>query len=192
MALTTLLDVSGMIGNTTSGLNLRIGDIVTNETYIKIVGSGTTEGYVGINTVDPQYNLDINGYTNSINLSVTNLSEFLDASVNNILSYHTIQQDSTVILDNGKNIKNLFSAQVSDIEISGNKITSLESSDKLVLMGDVGVGDSPDDNFKFDVSGNIQVRNYLNTNHIQSYTNDEIYIHNDVLSYYYFVIDIED
>lgn len=181
MALTTLLDVSGMIGNTTSGLNLRIGDIVTNETYIKIVGSGTTEGYVGINTVDPQYNLDINGDTNSINLSVTNLSEFLDASVNNILSYHTIQQDSTVILDNEKNIKNLFSAQVSDIEISGNKITSLESSDKLVLMGDVGVGDSPDDNFKFDVSGNIQVRNYLNTNHIQSYTNDEIYIHNDVL-----------
>ena len=179
--LTTLLDVSGMIGNTTSGLNFRIGDIVTNDTYIKIVGSGTTEGFVGINTSSPAYNLDINGDTNSINLSVTNLSEFLDISVNNILSYHTIKQDNLVIMDNQKNIKNIFSAQVADIELSGNTITSLETNDNLVIMGNVGVGDTPDDNFMFDISGDIQVRNYLNTNHIQSYTDDEIYVHSDFL-----------
>ena len=97
------------------------------------------KGYVGINTVSPSYHLDINGDTNSINLSVTNLSEFLDVSINNILTYHTIKQDDIVIMDN-QNIKNLFSAQVADIELSGNVITSLESSDKLVIMGDVGVG----------------------------------------------------
>ena len=151
-SLKTLLDVSGIIGNQTSGLNFRIGDIVTNDTYIKILGSGVKKGYVGINTVSPSYHLDINGDTNSINLSVTNLSEFLDVSINNILTYHTIKQDNLIIMDNEKNIKNLFSAQVADIELSGNVITSLESSDKLVIMGNVGVGDSPDDNFKFDVS----------------------------------------
>ena len=180
-ALKTLLDVSGIIGNQTSGLNFRIGDIVANDTYIKILGSGVKKGYVGINTVSPSYHLDINGDTNSINLSVTNLSEFLDVSINNILTYHTIKQDDIVIMDNQKNIKNLFSAQVADIELSSNVITSLESSDKLVIMGNVGVGDNPDDNFKFDVSGNIQVRNYLNTNHIESYTNNEIYIHSHVI-----------
>ena len=35
-SLKTLLDVSGIIGNQTSGLNFRIGDIVANDTYIKI------------------------------------------------------------------------------------------------------------------------------------------------------------
>ena len=159
-ALKTLLDVSGIIGNSTTGLNFRIGDIISNETYIKIIGTGGNKGYVGINTVTPQYNLDINGQTNSINLSVTNLSEFLDVNINNILTYHTVKQDGFVILDNQKNIKNLFSAQVANIELSGNTITTLESNNKLVLKGDFGVGDTPDDNFKFDVSGNIQVRNY--------------------------------
>ena len=62
--LKTLLDVSGIIGNITTGINFRIGDVVTNDTYIKIVGSGTTKGYVGINTISPNYNLDINGDTN--------------------------------------------------------------------------------------------------------------------------------
>ena len=77
--LKTLLDVSGIIGNQTTGLNFRIGDIVGNDTYIKILGSGV-KGYVGINTLTPSYNLDING-THSINLSVTNLSEFLDVQL---------------------------------------------------------------------------------------------------------------
>lgn len=179
--LKTLLDVSGIIGNITTGINFRIGDVVTNDTYIKIVGSGTTKGYVGINTISPNYNLDINGDTNSINLSVTNLSEFLDVSVNNILTYHTIQQSNDIILDNKKNIKNLFSAQVADIELSGNNITSLETNNNIVIKGNIGIEDTPDNGFNFDVSGNIQIRDYLNTNHIQSYTNDEIYIHNDVL-----------
>ena len=179
--LKTLLDVSGMIGNSTTGLNFRIGDVVSNQTYIKVIGSGVKKGYVGINTISPEYNLDISGDTNSVNLSVTNLSEFLDVSVNNILTYHTIKHSDDIILDNAKNIKNLFSAQVADIELSGNTITSLETSNNLVIMGNVGVGDTPDDNFKFDISGNIQVRDYLNTNHIQCYTNDEIYIHSDIL-----------
>ena len=53
--LKTLLDVSGIIGNITTGINFRIGDVVTNDTYIKIVGSATTKGYVGINTISPVF-----------------------------------------------------------------------------------------------------------------------------------------
>ena len=53
--LKTLLDVSGMIGNSTTGLNFRIGDVVSNQTYIKVIGSGVKKGYVGINTISPVY-----------------------------------------------------------------------------------------------------------------------------------------
>jgi len=90
MSIRSLLDVSGLIGNTTTGLNFRIGDITSSQNYIKIVGSGTSTGYIGINTDDPNYQLDISGHTNSTNLSVTSSSEMYDLSVNNILNYHSI------------------------------------------------------------------------------------------------------
>jgi len=182
MSIRSLLDVSGLIGNTTTGLNFRIGDITSSQNYIKIVGSGTSTGYIGINTDDPNYQLDISGHTNSTNLSVTSSSEMYDLSVNNILNYHSIYQGNFEILDSGRNLKDLSSIHVAEIELSGNIITSLQDASNLVLMANVGVGDDPTSGFKMDISGNLQVRDTTYCNHLQSYITDaSMQVHSDVI-----------
>jgi hypothetical protein len=80
---------------------------------------------VGINKVDPDYDLDVNGTTRSISLEITTLANIADVTI----SGNTINSE-TAILELGTDDTVVYQKKlrISDIEIENNQIKSLSNN----------------------------------------------------------------
>jgi len=85
---------------------------------------------IGINTVNPQYDLDINGTTRAPNLEVTNIAQIGDV----VISGNTIRSESSILaLGTMDNVVYQNKLRIDSIDIEGNRISSNDSNANIEL-----------------------------------------------------------
>ena len=102
----------------------------TDLLYLKVSKSGDTDQRIGINTTTPEYELDVNGTTRTVNLEVTNISKLADVTI----SGNTISTDSdTLNLATANTVVYQERLNVDSIDIHENVIETVDSNANLEL-----------------------------------------------------------
>jgi len=127
-----------------------------------------TDSRIGINTNNPQYDLDVNGTTRTTNLEVTDIANIADITI----SGNTIETTNSVLnLGTANTVVYQTKLNVDDIEINGASITTTASNADLRLSANgSGIIHLPTNNVQFDqdltVNGTTTLNNVESTGNL--------------------------
>ena len=127
-----------------------------------------TDSRIGVNTSNPQYDLDVNGTTRTTNLEVTDIANIADITI----SGNTIETTNSVLnLGTANTVVYQTKLNVDDVEINGASITTTASNADLRLSANgSGIIHLPTSNAQFDqdltVNGTTTLNNVESTGNL--------------------------